>query len=102
MSNWFLYPTLYEINTWVWLSELSAKHRKTIDRGSVPPPEWDAIAALGFDAAWFMGVWERSPAGIAISNRNRQNLDDSLTSKSATPSRVPSPRHPIRHRVRSL
>ena len=30
--------------------------------------EWDAIAALGFDAVWLMGVWERSPAGIAIAN----------------------------------
>ena len=24
------------------------------------------IAALGFDAVWLMGVWERSPAGVAI------------------------------------
>ena len=28
-----------------------------------PTKEWDAIAALGFDAVWLMGVWERSPAG---------------------------------------
>ena len=25
MSVWLRYPTLYEINTWVWLSELSLK-----------------------------------------------------------------------------
>jgi glycosidase len=36
----------------------------------VPREEWDAIAALGFDAVWLMGVWERSPAGIAIALRN--------------------------------
>ena len=76
MSHWPRYPTLYEINTWAWLSELRAKYAKRIDLRSVPPAEWDSIAALGFDAVWLMGVWERSPAGIAISNQNHQNLDD--------------------------
>ena len=66
MSLWLRYPTLYEINTWVWLSELSQKYGKPVDLGSVPSGEWDPIAKFGFDAVWFMGVWERSPAGIAI------------------------------------
>ena len=43
---------------------------------TVPRREWDAIAALGFDAVWFMGVWERSPAGIAIANQNKGLLED--------------------------
>ena len=34
-----------------------------------------AIAALGFDAVWLMGVWERSPAGIAIALQNRSLLE---------------------------
>jgi glycosidase len=70
------YPTLYEINTWVWLSEFSKKAGKPVDLSSVPSAEWDAIAALGFDAVWLMGVWERSPAGIAIANQNAGLLDD--------------------------
>jgi len=76
MSSWPRYPTLYEINTWVWLSELSLKTGKPVDLGSVPSSEWDAIAKFGFDAVWFMGVWERSPAGIAIANKNNGLLDD--------------------------
>ena len=28
------------------------------------------------DAVWFMGVWERSPAGIAVANRNKGLLED--------------------------
>ena len=35
-----------------------------------PAAEWDAIAELGFDTVWLMGVWERSPAGIAIALEN--------------------------------
>ncbi len=76
MSVWPRYPTVYEINTWVWLADLANKVGAPVDLSCVPSGEWDAIAALGFDAVWFMGVWERSPEGIAISNRNRNNLAD--------------------------
>jgi len=75
-SKWVKYPTIYEINSWVWLSELSEKCGRSVDLSSVPPTDWDAIAAYGFDAVWLMGVWERSPAGIAIANRNENLLND--------------------------
>ena len=35
-------------------------------RPACPAREWDALAALPVDAVWLMGVWERSPAGLAI------------------------------------
>jgi hypothetical protein len=62
--------TVYEINTWVWLTSLTEQHGFPVNLGSVPAAEWDAIAACGFDAVWLMGVWERSPAGIAIAHGN--------------------------------
>ena len=64
------HPFVYEINTWVWLEELSRRAGTIVDLGSVPDAEWEAIASLGFDAVWLMGVWERSPAGIAIALEN--------------------------------
>ena len=76
VSAWPPYPTSYEINTWVWLTELSHKYGGNVDLSSVPSAEWDAIAAYGFDSVWLMGVWERSPAGIAIANQNKSLLDD--------------------------
>ncbi len=76
MSAWPENPVIYEINTWVWLSELSRTHGKHITLATVPEEEWDALAAYGFDAVWLMGVWERSPAGIAISMRNEGLLVD--------------------------
>ena len=75
-SAWPLYPSVYEINTWVWLAELSKKHTQLITLSSVPAAEWDALAAYGFDAVWLMGVWQRSPAGIAIANANQGLLAD--------------------------
>jgi hypothetical protein len=38
--------------------------------------EWDDLASFGFDAVWFMGVWERSPEGIGISMKNPGLLTD--------------------------
>jgi hypothetical protein len=76
MKPWPQHPVIYEINTWVWLRELARKHQKPVDLGTVPQEEWDEVAAYGFDAVWFMGVWERSPAGIEISLRNKGNLED--------------------------
>ncbi len=76
MKPWPKHPVIYEINTWVWLRELGLKYKKPLDLSTVPKQEWDAIAAYGVDALWFMGVWERSPAGIVIANRNKGLLED--------------------------
>jgi glycosidase len=76
MNPWPKYPVIYEINTWVWLHELSVKCHSLITLKSVPEEEWDAIGNLGMDAVWFMGVWERSPAGISIANKNEGLLAD--------------------------
>ena len=64
------HPFVYEINTWPWLASISADEGARIDLGSVPARHWDDIAALGFDAVWLMGVWQRSPAGIGIALAN--------------------------------
>jgi hypothetical protein len=53
-------PTVYEINTAVWLRRLGCR------LADVPAREWDALAALPVDAVWLMGVWKRSPAGLEI------------------------------------
>lgn len=76
VSTWEPYPSVYEINAWVWLTDLSREYGTSVNLASVPSPEWDAIAAYGFDSVWFMGVWERSPAGIKIANQNKGLLDD--------------------------
>ncbi len=57
------HPHLYEINTWVWLQELSRTMNRTIRLGDVPDREWDELQARGFDYIWLMGIWERSLLG---------------------------------------
>jgi glycosidase len=60
------HPHLYEINTWAWLEDLSARKGSTITLGTVPEAEWDQLRELGFDLVWLMGIWKRSPAGRRI------------------------------------
>jgi len=55
------HPHLYQINTYAWLEQLSAKLGRAIHLSDVPDSEWDAIALLGVDIVWLMGVWQRSP-----------------------------------------
>jgi Alpha amylase, catalytic domain len=74
--EWPARPIVYEINTWIWLTDLSSQYKRAITLGTVPSQEWDAIATLGVDAVWLMGVWERSPAGIRIANENAGLLAD--------------------------
>lgn len=66
MSNWPAYPTVYEINTWAWLHDLTLGASRPVTLGSVPQAELDRLAGFGFDALWLMGVWQRSPRGREI------------------------------------
>jgi hypothetical protein len=70
-SHWPKQPIIYEINTWVWLHELSQRHKRPIHLGTVPGEEWDVIVSLNVNAVWLMGVWERSPTGIRIARENQ-------------------------------
>jgi hypothetical protein len=70
MRPWPKHPVVYEINTWVWLHERSGAAGRPVSLATVPAEEWDALAKLGIDAVWLMGVWERSPAGLRIAMGN--------------------------------
>jgi glycosidase len=64
--TWPGQPSIYEINTWVWLDDLGRRRGAPTTLGTVPPEEWNAVADLAVDAVWLMGVWQRSPAGVEV------------------------------------
>jgi len=76
MKQWAKHPLIYEINTWVWLNELSRKHNRPVTLATVPSEEWNYLSSFGADAIWLMGVWERSPAGIGVAMQNQGLLED--------------------------
>ena len=64
------HPHLYQINAYVWLEQLSARLGRVIQLAEVPDAEWDAIEAMGFDAVWLMGVWQRSRISRELDQKN--------------------------------
>jgi hypothetical protein len=63
-------PTVYEINTAVWLERLGRDSGRPLRLDQVPGAAWDAVAGLPVDAVWLMGVWQRSPVGLQIALSN--------------------------------
>jgi len=64
------YPSLYQINTRVWMMELARGlgHPATLD--DIPDSELDRIVKMGFDWVWFLSVWQTGPAGQRVSRTN--------------------------------
>jgi hypothetical protein len=66
------YPSLYQINTRVWLTELSQSlgRRATLD--DIPDSELDRLAKMGFDWLWFLSVWQTGPAAQRVSRESQE------------------------------
>src|SRR5688572_21768346 len=64
------YPLLYQINTRVWVTELSRKlgRRATLD--DITDDALDKIAEDGFDWVWFLSVWRTGELGRKVSREN--------------------------------
>lgn len=61
------FPSLYQINTRVWLQELCQVLGRRATLADVTDASLDSIADLGFDWVWLLGVWQTGPAGRAVS-----------------------------------
>ena len=64
------YPSLYQINTRPWLTELSHALGKRATLDDIPDAELARLAETGFDWVWFLSVWQTGPAARAISRAN--------------------------------
>ena len=61
------YPSLYQINTRVWLRELANTLGRPAILADIPDEFLDQVAALGFDYVWFLGLWQTGSAGRQVS-----------------------------------
>lgn len=62
-----LFPSLYQINTRAWLTELSQQLSRPASLDDIPEAGLDRIAERGFDWVWFLGVWQTGPTAQAVS-----------------------------------
>lgn len=61
------FPALYQINTRVWLAELSRQLQRPATFDDVPDQQLEALQRHGFDWVWFLGVWQTGPASRQVS-----------------------------------
>ena len=66
------YPSLYQINTRVWLTELSRTLGRPATLDNIPDSELDHLADMGFDWLWFLSVWRTGAAGQRVSRAHRE------------------------------
>ncbi|MFH1175886.1 MAG: alpha-amylase family glycosyl hydrolase, partial [Acidobacteriota bacterium] len=65
--DWMPRVVLLAKNAYVWLDQLSRRHRRAITRlDQIPDEELDALARRGFTGLWLIGLWERSRASQRI------------------------------------
>jgi hypothetical protein len=75
------YPSLFQINTRVWLKELSSTLRRPATLDDIPDAALDRLAEIGFNWVWFLSVWQTGPAAQAISRANpewRREFEETL------------------------
>ena len=69
-KDWMPRLVLIAKNSYVWLEQLSRKHKrwiKTLDQ--IPDEELDILRDHGFTGLWLIGLWERSRASQQIKQR---------------------------------
>src|SRR6185312_5348193 len=72
---------LYQINTRVWLTELSRALGRPATLDNIPNAELDHLAQLGFHWVWFLSVWQTGPAAQRVSRSNpgwRKEFEETL------------------------
>jgi len=72
MAGTARYPSLFQINTRVWLQRLSREAGKRINLADIGDATIDAFAERGFDWIWLLSVWQIGAAGRAVSRGNPQ------------------------------
>ena len=61
------YPSLYQVNTRVWLTALSSDLGRPATLDDIPDAELDRFAQLGFDWIWLLSVWQTGAASQRVS-----------------------------------
>ena len=70
MKNAIKYPSLYQVNTRVWLTELSEALGRKATLDDIPDAELDTLASMGFDWIWLLSVWTTGEGARKVSMAN--------------------------------
>src|SRR5947209_6585810 len=64
------YPSLFQINTRVWLTQLAQRLGRAATLDDIPNEELDRLASMGFDWVWLLSVWQTGAGAQGVSRAN--------------------------------
>ena len=64
------YPSLFQVNTRVWLTDLGRKLGRPATLDDIPDAELERLAKMGFDWLWLLSVWQTGLASQLVSRTN--------------------------------
>src|SRR5512139_2633267 len=68
----FQYPSLFQVNTRVWLNQLSSNLGRPATLDDIPDADLDRLAEAGFNWVWFLSVWQTGLRGQQVSRSNHE------------------------------
>jgi hypothetical protein len=74
-------PSLYQINTRVWLTELSKALGRPATLDDIPDADINRLAEQGFDWIWLLSVWQTGTAARIVSRSDvewRKEFEETL------------------------
>ena len=71
-----LNPLLYQVNTRVWLREISETLNRPATLDDIPDDELSKFAKHGFEWIWFLSVWQTGEVGKQISRTNPEWVNE--------------------------
>ena len=75
------YPSLYQINTRVWITDIANKIGRSATLDDIQDNELDRLEQMGFDWIWFLSVWTTGEVAQKISRDNpewRHDFENTL------------------------
>ncbi|KIO49812.1 alpha-amylase family glycosyl hydrolase [Nitrosospira sp. NpAV] len=70
------YPSLFQVNTRVYLSERAAELGRPAILDDIPDRVLEGWVLAGFDLIWFLGIWQTGFAGRQVSGSNPEWLKE--------------------------
>ena len=78
MSHFTSYPSLYQINGRTWVNQRARQLGGAATLADIADSELDAIASLGFDWVYLLGIWRRGENGRRMSRQDARLRQEAL------------------------
>jgi hypothetical protein len=78
MIHFTSYPSLYQLNARTWVNQRARQLGRPATLADIADTELDAIAELGFDWVYLLGIWQRGDKGRRMARQDTRLRQEAL------------------------